>query len=106
MRRGGTVYILAKAPRATLYTGVTSDLAKRLWQHRNEVHDGFTKRYAVKRLVWFEHHGDVVDAIAREKALKFWRRAWKIELIETTNPHWSDLATGLGFDRLPETPAV
>ena len=101
VRNAGTVYIMASQPRGTLYIGVTSDLNGRVWQHRTEVHDGFTKRHHVKCLVWFEHHRDIVDAIAREKAMKSWQRAWKIRAIEAANPHWADLATGLGFDPLP-----
>ena len=101
MRNSGTVYMLASQPRGTLYLGVTSDLNGRVWQHRTGAFEGFTKRYDVKRLVWFEHHADIAAAIAREKAIKFWRRAWKVAAIEATNPHWDDLAVGLGFEPLP-----
>ena len=94
------VYILASQPRGTLYIGVTSDLTARLWQHREEALPGFTSRYGVKRLVWFEMRGDMEAAILREKQLKRWHRQWKINLIEATNPHWADLAVGLGFDPL------
>jgi putative endonuclease len=75
-----------------LYTGVTSNLAVRTLQHKNDVFEGFTKKYGVHRLVWFERHGDVCLAIAREKQIKGWNRAWKIRLIEKTNPEWKDLA--------------
>ena len=86
-----TVYLLASARRGTLYVGVTSDLVKRIWQHREEVLVGFTKQYQVKRLVWYEQHGTMMTAISREKAIKRWIRPWKIELIETANPEWRDL---------------
>ncbi|WP_049621058.1 GIY-YIG nuclease family protein [Frateuria defendens] len=85
------VYILASRRNGTLYIGVTSDLPKRVWQHRNDCVDGFTKRYRVHALVWFELHEAMASAIGREKALKAWRRAWKIELIEKSNPYWRDL---------------
>jgi putative endonuclease len=94
------VYIVASQPRGTLYIGVTSDLPGRLWQHREGALPGFTSRHAVKRLVWFERHGEMESAISREKQLKNWRRQWKINLIEETNPHWADLAVGLGFPGL------
>ena len=97
-----TVYMLANHHHGTLYTGVTSRLAQRIWQHREGVFDGFTARHAVKRLVWTEEHGDVVQAIAREKRLKKWERAWKVALIERDNPNWDDLAITLfGFAMLP-----
>ena len=85
------VYILASKPHGTLYIGVTSRLVQRVWQHKNDIVAGFTKRYHVHRLVWYEVHGTMESAITREKALKRWNRAWKIELIEKTNPTWSDL---------------
>ena len=94
------VYILASGLYGTLYIGVTSSLEARLWQHRNNALPGFTREHGVKRLVWFEMHGDMVAAIAREKQLKNWRRQWKINLIEASNPHWADLAVGLGFPPL------
>jgi putative endonuclease len=71
--------------------GVTSNLVARVWQHRNEVVDGFTRRYHVHSLVWFERHETMVSAIQREKAIKAWKRAWKLELIEGLNPDWRDL---------------
>ena len=89
------VYILASKPRGTLYVGVTSDLIKRGWEHRNGVVAGFTKRYGVHCLVYFEQATDMTAAIAREKELKRFRRAWKIQLIENTNPEWRDLWPGL-----------
>ncbi|MDE2112202.1 MAG: GIY-YIG nuclease family protein [Alphaproteobacteria bacterium] len=85
------VYILASKRNGTLYTGVTSDIVNRTWQHKSDLIDGFTKRYGVHRLVWFEEHGDIYDAIAREKQIKGWNRAWKIRLIEKMNPDWRDL---------------
>ena len=91
------VYILASQPRGTLYIGVTSDLMARLWQHREAVLPGFTKRYAVKRLVWYDMHATMDAAILREKQLKNWHRPWKLNMIEQANPHWADLAIGLGF---------
>ena len=97
MERGGFVYIMASQPRGTLYTGVTSDLMKRVSQHRLGLLPGFTKRYGCKRLMWFEKFGDIELAIAREKAIKEWRRDWKVRLVETANPDWHDLAIGLGF---------
>ena len=85
------VYVLATYKRGTLYVGVTSDLVKRVWQHKNDFADGFTKRYGVHSLVWYEMHETMESAIRREKAIKKWRRAWKIELIEKENPEWRDL---------------
>ena len=85
------VYILSNKPYGTLYIGVTSDLVKRVWQHKNGFVKGFTKRYGVHRLVWCEVHESMASAIGREKALKRWNRAWKIELIEKDNPAWVDL---------------
>ena len=81
MPRAGFVYILASRRNGTLYTGVTSDLAERVWKHKNDVHEGFTKRYQVHRLVYFEEHQDIRDAIIWEKQIKKWKRAWKIRLI-------------------------
>ena len=89
------VYILANGRNGTLYIGVTSDLLKRVWEHKNDVADGFTKRYGVHSLVWLELHDTMVSAIEREKQLKKWRRAWKIALIEEGNPDWCDLYPGL-----------
>jgi putative endonuclease len=92
-----TVYLLASRKNGTLYVGVTSDLAKRLHQHREDLAKGFTKDYGVHRLVWFERHATMEYAIQREKRIKKWNRAWKIRLIEESNPQWDDLAIGLGF---------
>ena len=89
------VYILANRRHGALYTGVTSDLVKRVWQHRNEVVAGFTQKYSVHSLVWYELHEDMLMAITREKAIKRWRRKWKIELIESMNPGWEDLYPSL-----------
>lgn len=74
-----------------MYVGVTSDLVKRVWEHREGTVDGFTKRYRVKQLVYFEEHASIDEAIQREKQIKTWKRAWKIELIENGNPYWRDL---------------
>ena len=95
MEKGGYVYIVASRPRGTLYIGVTSDLIKRAWEHRNGTVDGFTKRYGCKALVWYEPFGEIELAIRREKQMKEWRRSWKIELIEATNREWSDLLPSL-----------
>jgi len=85
------VYLLASERNGTLYVGVTSDLVKRAWQHRNEVVDGFTEEYGVHLLVWFEQHETMESAILREKQIKKWKRKWKLELIEASNPYWKDL---------------
>ena len=85
------VYLLASRKNGTLYTGVTSNLVQRIWQHRNDQADGFTKKYEVHLLVWYELHETMESAIAREKAIKEWKRAWKLELIEAANPQWQDL---------------
>ena len=93
MDKQPAVYILASKPKGTLYIGVTSDLTQRVWQHRNHVVEGFTHRYGVTRLVWFELHGTMESAILREKRIKGWNRSWKIELIEAGNPEWRDVWT-------------
>jgi putative endonuclease len=85
------VYLLASRRNGTLYCGVTRDLIKRVWEHKEGVVQGFTERYGVKTLVWFETHEDVIEAIAREKQIKEWKRAWKLEMIEKANPTWRDL---------------
>jgi len=95
MDRQPAVYILASKPNGTLYIGVTSDLPKRVWEHKNDSVDGFTKRYGVHRLVYYELHADMMSAITREKQLKKWNRAWKLELIESENPGWNDLSEGI-----------
>ena len=89
------VYLLASQRNGTLYLGVTSDLIKRVWEHKQDFVADFTKKYGVHDLVWYEQHADMLAAIAREKALKEWKRAWKLELIEMTNPEWKDLYEGL-----------
>jgi putative endonuclease len=85
------VYILASKRNGTLYIGVTSDLVQRIWQHKNDVVEGFTKKYRVHMLVWYELHEDMESAIIREKRLKKWNRAWKLRIIEEMNPNWDDL---------------
>jgi len=91
MTKQPAVYILASKLNGTLYIGVTSDLAKRVWEHKSDAVDGFTKKYGVHTLVYYEMHVDIIDAIRREKQLKKWNRAWKIELVEKGNPQWRDL---------------
>jgi len=83
--------MLASHRNGTLYIGVTSNLVQRVWQHQESFVDAFTKKHAVKRLVWYEQHESADSAITREKQIKKWNRAWKIELIETRNPYWNDL---------------
>jgi len=85
------VYILASKRNGTLYIGVTSDMAKRVWEHKNDLVEGFTKRYHVHSLVWYELHESMESAIKREKSMKEWKRVWKLELIESVNPDWDDL---------------
>jgi len=92
------VYIMASRRNGTLYTGVTADLAPRVWDHRNGACDGFTRKYRVRLLVWYEPHGTMESAINREKRIKAWKRAWKLQLIERHNPEWRDLYE----DLLPE----
>jgi len=100
MRKGGYVYILASGRAGTLYIGVTNDLERRLSEHRQGLVPGFTKRYAVNRLVHYETYDCIEDAIVREKRLKKWNRDWKLNLIETENPDWRDLALALGAPAL------
>ena len=98
----GHLYILASRRHGTLYIGVTTDLSKRIYEHREGLVPGFTRKYGVKRLVYVETYDDVSDAILREKRMKEWRRDWKIRRIEEENPDWRDLAVNLlGFDPLP-----
>ena len=85
------VYLIASKPDGVIYLGVTSDIVKRVWQHKNAFVDGFSKKYHVHVLVWFEPHQGMESAILREKHIKKWRRAWKVELIEEGNPGWRDL---------------
>jgi putative endonuclease len=86
-----SVYMLASQRNGTLYIGVTSDLIKRVWEHKQDSVEGFTKKYGVHDLVWYEQHEDILAEIAREKTLKEWKRAWKLELIEKMNPELKDL---------------
>lgn len=95
------VYILASRHYGTLYTGITSNLIGRVMQHRDGEFDGFTNEYSVRRLVWYEVADTMDAAILTEKRIKRWRRDWKIALIERNNPHWEDLAIGLGLPPLP-----
>jgi len=87
----GWVYFMTNRPNGILYTGVTEDLPRRAWEHREGVMDGFSKRYRLKRLVYFEHYDDIRDARQREQNLKHYRRAWKVRLILLSNPDWGDL---------------
>ncbi len=91
------VYILASKRNGTLYIGMTDDLVKRIWQHRNEIIPGFTKRYGVKLLVWYEAHESRESAFARERQIKRWNRDWKLELIEKENAAWRDLGDKLSI---------
>ena len=91
MKKSYYVYVLASGRYGTLYIGVTSDLVKRVWEHREGFVEGFSKRHNVKQLVWFEVHEDATAAITREKQIKKWNRAWKVNLIQATNPQWRDL---------------
>ncbi|MNY63801.1 GIY-YIG nuclease superfamily protein [compost metagenome] len=91
MAKQPAVYILASKRNGTLYTGVTSDLVKRIWEHKSDLLQGFTHRYAVQLLVYFEMHDTMLAAIEREKQIKKWNRAWKLKLIEKANPQWRDL---------------
>lgn len=95
-----TVYLLASKRNGTTYVGVTSDLAGRIYEHRNGLLPGFTREHGVKMLVWFEVHATMEHAIVREKRIKKWNRAWKLRLIEQDNPTWRDLAEDLGFEPL------
>ena len=102
----GYLYIIASRRNGTLYTGCTTDLPKRIYEHRNELVPGFTRKYGVKRLVYFETYDDVSDAIVRERRVKEWRRDRKIQLIEKENPFWEDLAVSLlGFEPLADATA-
>ncbi len=89
------VYILCNKRNGTLYTGVTSDLVKRIYEHKNNMVDGFTKKYDVYHLVWYENHMTAESAITKEKQIKKWKRKWKLELIEKNNPEWKDLYKSL-----------
>ena len=95
MDKQPAVYILASKRNGTLYIGVTSDLVKRIWEHKEKQVEGFAKRYGVHRLVWYELHDSMESAILREKSLKKWKRGWKLDLIEKDNPDWEDLYNGI-----------
>ena len=101
MDREPCVYLLARASHSTLYTGVTSNLIQRIHQHRTGAFGGFTRRWGVRRLVWFEAHQEMESAIKREKQIKRWLRQWKYDLIAKDNPTWRDLAEDFGFEPLP-----
>ena len=97
----GYVYILASRRNGTIYIGCTTDLPKRIYEHREALFSGFTRQYGVKRLVYVETYDDIGDAILRERRMKEWQRGWKVRLIEAENPDWQDLAVSLlGFDPL------
>lgn len=85
------IYIVASKKNGTLYTGVTSNLSKRIWEHKNKITKGFAAKYNLDQLVYCEHYESIEEAITREKILKNWKRDWKIKLIEAVNPHWNDL---------------
>lgn len=91
MRQFAYTYMLASKPYGTLYIGVTSDLVRRVWEHREGLVDGYSKKYQAKYLVWFEVHNDMIAAITREKQLKKWNRDWKVNLVQRLNPEWRDL---------------
>jgi putative endonuclease len=91
MDRRYYVFILANKAYGTLYVGVTNDLVRRTWEHRNDVVDGFTREHRIHRLVWYEVHGDAYQAITREELIKKWHRDWKVNLIQAMNPDWEDL---------------
>ncbi len=105
MDKQACVYMLANKKNGTLYVGVTSDLIKRVWEHKQKYVEGFTKRYGIDCLVWYELHESMESAISREKAIKEWKRGWKLELIEEMNPRWLDLYAEFlipGFRLSPE----
>jgi putative endonuclease len=91
MSQGGSVYIMTNKPRGTLYIGVTSDIARRAFEHREGAIEGFTKEHGLKMLVFLERHEEILTAIQREKTMKHWPRAWKINVIVEQNPDWEDL---------------
>lgn len=101
----GWVYILASAHMGTLYTGSTRDIVRRVYEHKEGLLPGFTRKYGVARLVWFEAHDSVASAYGREKQIKKWRRDWKIALIEANNPRWEDMYPTLaGYGPVPKFP--
>ena len=91
MEKLPSIYILTNKPLGTMYIGVTSNLPQRIWQHKTKVTKGFTEKYNLNKIVWYEAHEDMMSAIQREKALKAWKRDWKIRIIEEMNPLWRDL---------------
>lgn len=91
MKNGGFVYILANKRNGTTYIGVTSDLVRRIYEHKNDLVEGFAQKYAVHDLVYYERHDRIEDAIVREKQMKAWKREWKLRIIENFNPDWNDL---------------
>lgn len=95
MEKAFFVYMMSNQRNGTLYIGVTSNLIQRVWQHKEKLIEGFTQRYGLNRLVWFEPHADAMSALTREKQLKKWNRAWKLRLIEALNPDWNDLYPSL-----------
>jgi len=95
MRGQPAVYMLGSRRNGTLYTGVTSELVKRTWEHKHDAVDGFTKKHGVHQLVWYELHETMASAICREKALKNWKRNWKVDLIEQSNAEWRDLYSSI-----------
>ena len=97
MKKSYYVYILASRRNGTLYIGITSDLTRRIWQHKKKLVKGFTEKYDVDKLVYFEEYNDVDIAIQREKRLKEWKRKWKLDLIEKDNPDWKDLYSDIIF---------
>lgn len=103
---GPCVYILASARRGTLFLGVTANLPQRLWWHRDGASPSFTRRYRAYRLVWFEPQPSMQSALAREKALRRWRRGWKVSLVEAANPDWCDLAPRIAATRDTGAPAT
>ncbi|MBW8784753.1 MAG: GIY-YIG nuclease family protein [Novosphingobium sp.] len=95
MEKSGFVYIMASSRNGALYIGVTSDLIRRVTQHKDETFEGYTKKYGCKMLVWFEQHGGIETAIQRDKQMKEWKRLWKLRVIEEMNPNWDDLFESL-----------
>jgi putative endonuclease len=91
MQRQPCVYLLASKRNGTLYAGVTSDLVKRIWEHKSDLVEGFTRKHRIHTLVWYEAHETMESAIRREKVIKKWNRHWKLKMIEAENPHWRDL---------------
>ncbi len=95
MKTSSYVYIISNHKNGTIYVGVTTNIIKRIDEHKRKVIDGFSKKYGLNQLVWYEEHPDILSAISREKQLKKWNRAWKINLIENSNPEWRDLSLDL-----------